>query len=111
MARKPRIHYPGAVYHVMLRGNNGQQIFYTEENYYQFEKLLEEGITSFGHRVHGFCWMPNHVHLVLEVQETGLPKIIQNISFRYTRKINKEKGRIGHLFQEKIKGHNIYLKK
>ena len=28
MARKPRIHFPGAVYHVMLRGNGGQDIFF-----------------------------------------------------------------------------------
>jgi len=31
MARKPRIHYPGAVYHVILRGNGGQDIFYSVE--------------------------------------------------------------------------------
>ena len=27
MARKRRVHYPGAVYHVVLRGNGGQGIF------------------------------------------------------------------------------------
>jgi len=32
MARKPRLHYPGAFYHVMLRANGGQEIFFSEDN-------------------------------------------------------------------------------
>ena len=43
MARKPRIHYPGAVYHVMLRGNGGAPIFFEEGDYLYFEELLQEG--------------------------------------------------------------------
>ena len=29
MARKPRLHLPGGFFHVMLRGNGGQDIFFT----------------------------------------------------------------------------------
>ncbi|MCP4041099.1 MAG: hypothetical protein GY731_03955 [Gammaproteobacteria bacterium] len=35
--------------------------------------------------------------------ETSLSKIIQNLSFRYTRWVNKGQGRIGHLFQGRYK--------
>ena len=32
MARKPRVHVPGGIYHVMLRGNGGQDIFFERED-------------------------------------------------------------------------------
>jgi len=103
MARKPRIHYPSAFYHVILRGNGGQDIFYSKEDRSRFYLLLQEGIERFGHRIHAFCLMSNHLHLVIQVGDMPLAKIIQNISFRYTRYINKKKKRIGHLFQGRYK--------
>jgi len=63
MARKPRIHYPGAIYHAMLRGNNGEQIFFTDDNRKFFYSLLEDGVERFHHKIHAFCLMSNHVHL------------------------------------------------
>ena len=103
MARKQRIHIPGGVYHVMLRGNGGQKIFFTDDDRYYFELLVEEGVNRFGHRIHGYCWMSNHVHMAIQVEEEPLSKIIQNLSFRYTRYINKKKNRMGHLFQGRYK--------
>ncbi|MEA1933759.1 MAG: transposase [Thermodesulfobacteriota bacterium] len=103
MARKPRIHFPGAVYHVILRGNDGQNIFYSQADRVRLYLLLQEGIERFGHRIHAFCLMTNHVHAVIQVGEVPLSKIIQNISFRYTRYINRRKKRIGHLFQGRYK--------
>ncbi len=99
MARKPRIHYPGAFYHVMLRGNSGNPIFYGEKDYQEFEKLLAEGIERFCHRILAFCWMTNHIHLLIQVDQEPLSTIIQNLSFRYTRYFNKKNSQIGHLFQ------------
>ena len=61
MARKPRIIYPGALYHVILRGNAGQTIFFDDKDRTHLYLLLQEGIERFGHRVHGFCLMTNHV--------------------------------------------------
>ena len=103
MARKPRIHVDGALYHVMLRGNGGQTIFLTEEDRDAFEALVAEGVSRFGHRIHAYCWMGNHVHLAIQVAETPLSKIMQNLAFRYTRFINRREERIGHLFQGRFK--------
>jgi len=47
MERRERIHYPGAVYHVMLRGNGGQDIFFDESDRIRFYDLLEEGVERF----------------------------------------------------------------
>ena len=58
MARKPRIHYPGAVYHVILRGNAGDQIFF--EDRYRLYLILQHAVEKFDCRIHGFCFMTNH---------------------------------------------------
>ena len=94
MARKPRIHIPGGFYHVILRGNDGQDIFFSDQDQNYFEKLVQNGIDRFKHRIHAFCWMSNHVHMLIQVYEVPLSKIIQNLSFRYTNYINKKIPRI-----------------
>ena len=103
MARKPRIHVDGALYHVMLRGNGGQAIFLSDDDRTAFEDLVAEGVSRFGHRIHAYCWMGNHVHLAIQVADTPLSKIMQNLAFRYTRYINRREQRIGHLFQGRFK--------
>ena len=103
MARKPRLHVPGGVYHVMLRGNGGQTIFLSEKDRSVFYRLVEEGIKRFGHRVHGFCLMGNHVHLLIQVADVPLSQVMQNLSFRYTGWINRRHRRTGHLFQGRFK--------
>jgi REP element-mobilizing transposase RayT len=103
MARKPRLHVPGGIYHVMLRGNGGQDVFFTDDDRLYFYGLAEEGVGRFGHRIHGFCLMSNHVHLVVQVSDTPLAKIVQNLSFRYTRWIHRQQRKVGHLFQGRYK--------
>jgi len=87
----------------MLRGNAGQNIFFDHQDYSIFEQLVAEGVERFNHQVHGYCWMSNHIHMVIEVADIPLSKIIQNLSFRYTRWINKRENRTGHLFQGRYK--------
>ena len=95
MARKPRIYYPGAFYHVMLRGNGGQDIFFTNGDRSRFYLLLQEGIERYNHCIHAFCQMTNHAHLAIQVGEVPLSRIMQNLSFRYTRYLNARKNKIG----------------
>jgi REP element-mobilizing transposase RayT len=92
MARKPRIFYPGAVYHVLLRGNAGQNIFFEDKDHKYFYFLLQEGQEKFGHRIHAFCLMANHIHLALQMTEIPLFRIMQNLGQRYTGWINRQQG-------------------
>ena len=103
MPRKPRIHFPGAIYHSILRGNNRRNIFFSNEDRLQFYSLLEEGISRFRYHIHAFCLMTNHVHLLIEISDITLSKIMQNLSFRYAQWINKKLNQIGHLFQGRYK--------
>ena len=103
MARKPRIYFPGAFYHAMLRGNDGKQIFFSDEDREYFYFLLNEGIKRYGYRIHAFCLMNNHIHLAVQIGDISLSKVMQNLSFRYTRRINQLQKKVGHLFQGRFK--------
>jgi len=103
MARQPRIHLPGGYYHVMVRGNGGNDIFFSSADRNRFLLFVQEGIERYGHRVHAFCLMDNHVHLLIQVGATPLSKVMQNLGFRYTRYINKKRKTVGHLFQGRFK--------
>jgi REP element-mobilizing transposase RayT len=103
MPRKRRIHYPGAIYHVMLRGNAKQDIFYRDEEYRYFETILAEGLEQHSLKLHAYCWMKNHVHMALQVKDRPLSKLMQNLSQRYTQWFNKKHDRVGHLFQGRYK--------
>jgi REP element-mobilizing transposase RayT len=103
MPRKRRIHYPGAIYHVMLRGNAKQDIFHGDEEYRHFESILADGLEEYSLTLHAYCWMKNHVHMALQVKEAPLSKFMQTLSQRYTQWINKKHERVGHLFQGRYK--------
>lgn len=103
MARKPRIHLPGGLYHVMLRGNSGQSVFLNDADRYRFYLLLQEGTCRFGYKVHAFTLMGNHIHIALQAGDIPLSRGMQNLSFRYTRWINWREKRTGHLFQGRYK--------
>jgi putative transposase len=103
MARKPRLHVPGGLYHVIFRGNARQNVFFAPGDWHFFYQLLAEGVSRFGYRVHAFCLMTNHLHLALQAGDEGLSAGMQNLSFRYTRYLNTRLKRVGHVFQGRFK--------
>lgn len=107
MARKPRLHVPGGLYHVILRGNARQDVFFTRKDRRFLYDLLAEGVVRFGYRVHAFCLMSDHLHLALQVGERDLSAGMQNLSFRYTRYLNSELNRAGHVFSGRFKAYLV----
>jgi len=103
MARKPRIHFNNAVYHVILRGLDDQAVFKSVADRRSWEALVAEGVERFGHKIHAYCWMNDHVHLVVQVADAPLSKIMQNLSFRYTRYFNKHYHQDGPIFHGRYK--------
>lgn len=103
MARKPRLHFPGAVYHVTLHGNANREVFLDDTDRTRFLLLVQEGIEKFGHKVYGYCLHSSYLQLVIEVDETPLSRIMQQLGFRYTRWFNDWHQQVGHLFQGRYK--------
>ena len=63
MARKPRIHFSDAVYHVILKGLENESIFKNVADRRAWEVLVEEGADRFGHKVLAYCWAKDHVQM------------------------------------------------
>lgn len=104
MPRAPRICFPGAVFHIIQRGNNQQEIFLNEQDYWHYLKLLLEAKKQFGVIVYGYVLMPNHSHLILEIpNENPISKIIHFVAASYALYFNKRYNRVGHLFQGRFK--------
>ena len=78
MARKLRIQYPGAIYHVMNRGDRREAIFGDDEDRERLLQTLTEARRKTGWQVHAYCLMPNHFHLVLETPQPNLEKVSVN---------------------------------
>jgi putative transposase len=107
MPRKNRIHYRYAYYHVMLRGNNRQNIFFEDQDYQAFLYIISDASNSYGFKIHLYCLMTNHIHLVIEVGDIPISKIMQSISSRYAKLHNCKYKKIGHLFQGRFKSKLI----
>ena len=72
MARKLRIEYPGALYHVMNRGDHREPVFRDDRDREAFVETLGEACAKTGWEVHAYCLMPNHFHLVVETPQGNL---------------------------------------
>ena len=72
MPRKIRIEYPGAIYHVMSRGDRREDIFLDDVDRQDFLKTLAEACQKTGFEVHAYCLMKNHFHLVVETPNANL---------------------------------------
>jgi putative transposase len=103
MARKPRIHFPGALYHVIARGNRRQGVFLDEKDLERFLAYLSDYKNRYAFHLYAYALMKNHLHLLLEVEDVPLSRIMQTLLFRYTRYFNRRHGEVGHLFQGRYK--------
>lgn len=103
MPRPIRHEYPGAHYHAMCRGNNGQEIFLTDDGYQLFLATLTEACEQTGWLVHAYCLMSNHYHLLLETPEPNLVAGMKWFQGTYTQRFNAMFHRRGHLYQGRYK--------
>jgi REP element-mobilizing transposase RayT len=101
MARQPRIHVPGAFYHVTLRGNHRQNIFIVPDDRGLFEQITADVIERIQARIHAYCWMNNHVHLLIQVGDVPLGRLILRIASRYARTVQARLDTTGHLFERR----------
>ena len=103
MARKRRIWYPGATYHVMSRGNRRMAIFKDNTDYMFFLEQVSKVRKLYPFKIHSLCLMSNHFHMSLETMDTELWKIMQKILSIYAEEFNYRHGYTGHLFEGRYK--------
>ena len=103
MARKLRIQYPGAIYHVMNRGDRQEPIFGDDRDRQRFLETLTEACEKTGWQVHAFCLMSNHFHLVVETPQPNLVAGMKWFLGAYTSRYNRRHKEFGHLFSGRYK--------
>ena len=100
MSRIARVVNPGYPHHITQRGNNKQPIFRNSRDRKFYLYLLKKYSCQCGCKVHAYCLMPNHIHLLLVPnQNFSLAKTMQKISLSYTQHINKKYNRTGRLWE------------
>jgi len=103
MARKTRIEFEDALYHVINRGNQKLNIFQNDADFSQYLTILSAYKERYGFILHAYVLMSNHVHILLETSKVPLSKIMQGINQSYTMYFNRKYGTAGHLFQGRYK--------
>lgn len=103
MARQPRFEYPGAVYHVMARGNGGDDVFVTDDDRKSFLFRLGQVCASHGWKIHAWVLMGNHFHLLLETPQANLVTGMKQLLATFSQGWNRARQRRGHVFQGRYK--------
>lgn len=106
--RPPRLHVPGGHYHVTLRGNHRSPIFDDASDRSRWEDILARAIAKTGTAVHAYCWMTNHVHLLVQVGDAPLAGLVRRLASGYARWYQRRVPTTGHLFERRY-GARIVL--
>ena len=99
MARKLRVEYEGAIYHVAIRGVERRRLFDDDADRERFVERLSKYAGEMEARLYLYCLMSNHVHLLVETPGANLGRLMHRLQTAYTVYYNRRHRRAGHLFQ------------
>jgi len=101
MPRPLRIHVPGGVYHVTLRGNHQQPIFFHRADRSLLDLIVARALERFDARLHAYCWMTNHLHLVIQAGAEPISRPMHNIAAEFARAMQLKLETTGHFFERR----------
>ena len=93
-----KLNFPGLVSHITQHASGRDPLFIEDGDYLYMLKLLKEVSRRYQLSVFAFCWMTNHVHILLRQKEKNLPEAMHNLFLRYALYFNRKYSRKGHLF-------------
>lgn len=107
MSRQRRKLSSSQIYHVMLRGNSGRDIFIDDEDRHRFLNILTDKKKDNEFVLYAYCLMDNHIHLLLKENKDNISHIMKRIGTAYAVYFNKKYQQNGHLFQDRFKSEVI----
>jgi len=107
MARKARRLADSGTYHVIMRGNNKQLLFYDNEDRRKFMRILKKYVKEMDVKLYSHTLMGNHVHLQIGKANGKMATLIKKICCSYVPYFNKKYERTGHLFHSRYKSEPI----
>ncbi|MFP4466072.1 MAG: transposase [Candidatus Goldiibacteriota bacterium] len=105
MTRPTRIQFSGALYHIVLWGNENRKICRSNSDFKAFKEILGCAGEKYKMKIYAYVLMPNHYHLLVMTQKANLAKIMHYINTCYTRYFNRRYRRIGHLFRSRFQSY------
>jgi len=101
--RRPRVIIPGIAHHITQRGNNHQQVFYSDSDRRLYLDLLSRRALQYGARILSYCLMTNHVHVVaVPERKHSLARTFGRAHAEYAAALNQAERRSGHLWQNRF---------
>lgn len=97
MPYPPRPLIAGGIYHVATRGTGPSELFRDDEDRLCFLRILEHVVSKYDWRLHAYCLMVTHYHLVLTTPEPTIARGMQLLNSAHARTFNERHGRLGHL--------------
>lgn len=103
MPRRARLVLPGFAHHVVQRGSRRRSVFWCEDDYATYARLLRKRCDQVGVTVVSHCLMPNHVHVIaVPTDRSGLSRCFGRAHADYARHINRREQWSGHLWQDRF---------
>jgi len=100
MPRQARIVFPNIPHHITQRGNRREDVFFTDNDRKQYLDWLKEYSKEHKVEILAYCLMTNHIHIIaVPTRGDGLERVLKPLHMRHTQRINRVKGRMGHLWQ------------
>lgn len=104
MSTVKRVLMENVCYHLISRGNQKQKIFRCQEDYFTYLSLLRRFKRKYKFRVYAYCLMPNHVHLLGEIENhLFLSNFMHDLNRTYTFYFNNKHRKVGHLWQGRFR--------
>lgn len=103
MGRSPRIHYYGALFHVICRGNGKQDIFRDDRDRIKFVEYIRKIKQDEQFLLYAYCLMTNHIHLLVRVRNSPLSRIMHRLTTSHSHYFNRRHAKTGHLFEDRFK--------
>jgi len=115
MARRLRIWFEGAIYHITCRGVERRNLFVDDKDRVRWLRVLSREVPDCSIRLYLYCLMPNHFHLLLETPRANLSQFMHKLETAYTVYFNLRHRRAGHLMQGRygarlVQGNEYLLK-
>jgi putative transposase len=102
MPRQARLVIPHVPHHITQRGNQGQDVFRSDEDREVYLGLLREYSLEHGLAIWAYCLMSNHVHIVaVPASRDGLPQVLRSVQMRHAQRMNERHSLKGHLWHSR----------
>jgi REP element-mobilizing transposase RayT len=108
MTRQARLQVSDTIYHITSRGDRREEIYKDDVDRQNWLRVLNDVCQRFDWRVHAFCQMGNHYHLVAETLTNNLSAGMHRLNGVYTQRFNYRHGGSGHVFQGRFHSEIVH---